>query len=378
MKFPRPLFTWITVEGTVDENGAFSGERREQLVTDIAAAADLVAAVGARQWRLLETLAWHSEPDPEHAHRRVIRATIAQIAALAGGPDSGWSESTISPVLRDMEDRGLLVRILGRRLGRQKGSAPTSFLLADGLFARPAARTQQAAAHDAGLHGTEPETYSPQNPRPVKPSPSPRDKSPQNLRPVKTGAPHGEHGMSNPFMDTMAVIADETAVATVLAARLRAMGWNTDVTRDIRKWTLPRLAAWTIFVEHAAGVRNKGALLRTRIAEGTWPDGWQQGTVIDAMNGQLRATAPTAASVPAVPTMKQLEKILDQLPEQVYTRITSMATQTVSAKIARGALAPEQRSSEWRSIVHDLLLQHERTTDSLVITDELMRPGRSA
>lgn len=351
-KISRPLFTWMTVENTVDTEGTFTNQTRAVLVTDVDAAKELVNEIGARQWRLLESLAWHSHSDAAFGGRRLVRATIPELATLAGGSDAGWSESTISPVLKAMETQGLLIRIVGKRLGRSKGQEKTAFLLADGLFARPSTRAQESP-QNTGTEEKSPQLYEPQKPSPLKTTTNEGEYDPQELRVAKTEGPHGNHGMEYSSMHSMAILSDETACATVVAARMRELGWTSDVEQAIRIHSLARLAAWIIWIENATGVRSKGAVLRHRLNEGKWPEDWQPGTIVETKNGRLHALTPQSQEA-TVPTMKELQTILDTLPLNQVTFIQQIAAQAVSS--AGGInLEPAERSKIWRKTANELL-----------------------
>lgn len=260
----RPLFTWITLEHRATLDGRITVHYEPYLVLDRVAVNAFVAAVGARRWRILETLALLSEPDPDHHLRRVVKANIPDLLAICAGPDTGWSKSTMSTVIKSLEVDGYLVRVLGAKLGRGAGQDDTTWILADGLFALPhessSALTTRASspAKDGKTQNTPTESYVSQNLDAI-PQPGPlTDKGLQISDTQKPFLPHEEAWMNIPSMEPMtpaAFLADDTTnevLSLAVAKSLRYHGWTTDVSSAIRQYGLLRIAAFIWYAEQPA------------------------------------------------------------------------------------------------------------------------------
>lgn len=362
----RPLFTWITLEHRATLDGRIEVRYEPYLVLDPQAVGPFVAVVGARRWRILETLALLSEPAPEHEWRRVVKATIPELLAACSGPDTGWSESTMSSVIKSLEEDGYLVRELGPKRGRSGGQGKTTWILADGLFAMPAdsgtvvrSDTNMAAGarspKNRDPHPQDPEIYEAQNLGPIQqPDPLVR-KAPQISGP-QTFSPHHEYAwMNNSSMATMDVAPATLAAGTTndlltmaVTKALRDYGWTTDIAASIRRHGLLRTAAFTWYAANPAhGIKSPGAFIRTRLNDSpdAWPDTWVPGSQIAVSETGAIVVASTHSPAPPQPpeiSTSQIMEIFTSLPPAEQARLRTAAA-------AHLPIDPSARPEAWRT-----------------------------
>lgn len=372
----QPLFTWV-VKTQVDNGGVFTTFEDEQGLVHWASLSALLARGGRRALVLL-ALAAHSRPDPQVPGRRVVQASLEDMAAWAGGGDNGWALTTVRPLVRQMEADGLLVRVLGRSLGRGKGTEKTTWILADGLFtnaespdAGPVGASGDRAVNDRRVIGAPDPGYSMQNPVGVTGGVSPGQVTSQVSRALTSSGPHVDDAMSSPSLMSgprpdLAVLAPGLtvpALTAALTANLRELNWYPQsIPGAIRSHGLLRTAAWVVH-SRAVGLGGGGIREALRAAPDHWPDGWLPGTVLDVRDGLVvaradsQATGGISAGVAgtvsiAVPTLTALQERLDELPEPDRSEVLSLASD-----IARQGQDPGARMTalEWRSALHAAL-----------------------
>lgn len=373
------LFTWITVEGSVDAAGGFDLAERRVLQIDVDGYLALLDAHGAKRTGALVTLAMRSSRHPETG-QRVVWGSREEMGALLGGADHGWAAKAVGPLLRSLEAAGLLSYIPAVPLGRGKGSVPPAWILHDGLFSTldPVVGTPQPAAPQgaagpsrfgsghsgsglagSGHEGTVPGLEGPgtgvgagHRPRPV------RDGS-------RAAGQHAMNGMtSSPSHAGSPAGAElvDLAVRGRLIAGLGALGWeNPAATVDRHDPAL--LGAWLerIAARAAAGRPLGGGFLRTQLEDPSGPippPGFVPGSriALDPATGELAITAPAAPAAVREPSTADLAACFDAAGE-LGAALRAEVAEQVRAVCPAGA-SPEQRSATWRAAAAEALARH--------------------
>lgn len=361
----RPLFTWITLEHRATLDGRITVHYEPYLVLDRIAVNAFVAVVGARKWRILETLALLSEPDPSQSHRRVVKANIPDLLAVCAGPDVGWSKSTMSSVIRSLEVDGYLVRVLGAKLGRGAGQDDTTWILADGLFALPQADTVPVTSseikppQDEATKNMYTESYVTQKLDSIPQASSLTNNGIQISEDQNLRRHHDRTWMNSPSMETMepaAYLAEGTTneILTLAVSRaLRHHGWTTDITAAIRKHGLLRIAAFIWYAEQPSNkVKRPGGYIRMRLNEPSemWPDGWSEGSHIAVSNtGTITVHSPnhTAAMNAVHISTAQVMEIFTSLPGDEQEQLRAAASRHMPED-------PKARVEAWRHYLADV------------------------
>ena len=305
-----PVFTWLVDEGSSYTDGRIETVPRRKLVLDEAGWEWLLEQVSDRTAFLLLEMARLSVLDPARG-RRVVALGQEELRRRVGRGRHGWGEGAMREMIRGLVSAGLLTEIAVVPLGPQGGSLPKMFVLENGLFTG-------AAEHGPALvesykrrpsrppanrgSGSEPSVNAPPAPAgPVIAEPSTSDVPAGQLTPrspsSRVGAgSYGSMDDCSPTIHHPAATADP-AVATVLSARLRELGFG-DAPRIVAGNDPAWLASWLDAVALMPGVGNKGGYLRAlvdpdrRAAVPTDPPGWVPGTTVAVADGTLRTTRP--------------------------------------------------------------------------------------
>lgn len=374
------LFTWITVEGSVDAAGGFDLAERRVLQVDVEGYLALLDAHGAKRTGALVTLAMRSTRHPETG-QRVVWGSREEMGALLGGADHGWAAKAVGPLLRSLEAAGLLSYIPAVPLGRGKGSVPPAWILHDGLFStlEPVVGTPQSGSSASPVS---PSPFGSGHSRPGLPGSGRPGTGPvlerpetglgagQKARPVRDGSSwtgqHGMNEMTSSPADAGSAGAGaglvDLAVRGRLIAGLGELGWeNPAATVDRHDPAL--LGAWLehIAARAAAGRPLGGGFLRTQLTDPSGPippPGFVPGSqiVLDPGSGALRITAPPSAPAPRELSTAALAACFDAAGE-LGAVLRAQVAEHVRVSCPAGA-SPEQRSATWRAAARTVLAEH--------------------
>lgn len=368
----RPLFRWVTMENSNGSDTTSPNTPEQYLVLDPVAVNTFIGIAGAKKWHILETLALLSKADPEYASRRTVRGSIPDILLACSGSDSGWSESTMKPTLRSLEDDGYIQSVMGRKRGRKGGQEKTTWILAESLCAplsTPVISPKSAPlmpitpehTNNQSPEGQDPQIYDPPNLGVITTGLSLTNMEPQICGPQGSRLHYEEPWMRNTSMEVMdtpmAELADETTEEFLLLAvtrELRTFGWTTDVAAAIRRYGLLRIAAFVFYTSRAEHkVKNPGAFIRTRLNESdlAWPDGWIQGTRLGVSpSGSVITDLPFSAEEDLSPPPLSTAQIME-----IFTGLTRDEQERLR-RSASGLLPQEttERAQAWRAYLADI------------------------
>lgn len=327
---PRPVFAWIQVESfSLLPHNTFN---QRYLVIDPAAAQELSAELGARAWRLVETLVFASFPSSEHAGRNVFTGSIPTLLQRARGSQrqEGWGKDTMRPVINALNQQGYFEIRRGKPLGRGKGQSETNYILSDALFfGSRMDSTSNFTSTDSSL--SEPSVDE----IPIQSA----SKVSESLAPAISTFPHVDE------MDDSHKHGSPTDIRVAVMEILKQWRWTTDIDKVIESHGIHHIAEWIIYIQSNSQIDNPGALLRSKLSSGeSAPSLNKPNQFIAVIDNTLCWIDEISIKQKTLPTVASLMQTLETLDPNEVSVIKDKAN---TAKL----LNPDNPALAWREIV---------------------------
>lgn len=331
---PRPVFAWIQIESfsLLPHNTC----NQRYLVVDPAAAQELADELGARAWRIVETLVLASFPSSSHSGRNVFSGSIPTLLQRARGSQrhEGWGKDTMRPVIKALNEKGYFEIRRGKPLGRGKGQSETDYIVSDALFfgSRIDSTSNLTPTDTSWAEHLVDENTAP-----------PAWKASESLASEISALPHVD-GMNGSHTHGSLTDIRATVIET-----LRKWRWTTDIAAVIESHGIEHIAEWIIYIQSNSQIDNPGALLRSKLSSGEpAPPHNQPNQFIAVIDNTLCWTDQMSIKQKTLPTVSSLMEALEQLPPSDVLTIKDKAN---TAK----QLNPDNPALAWREIVFEEL-----------------------
>jgi len=308
---PTPIFSWFTIQTEP------SMPSEAYLLVNPYLARPHSEALGAKRWRLLETLVFNSVQHEDFNNRFVYTGSVEALLSAACGSDTtgGWGRDAIRPLLYSLEQADYFERHRGKALGRSRGSEGSKWVLSTHLFYHTPiiSMSNITPAYPADVLSS------------ARVSSVSLDSKTRGYSASLSSADHHDYEMVNHHGKS--TTSDSKSLRTALIQVLERWGWTSGITQALDGVGERFVALWIVALLDNPAVQDKGALLRVKIRNGDNPPLYSDDNTVPYLtdNGDIVAKTEEQIRLESVPTVKELLEYLEALPAEQSATIRAQA-----------------------------------------------------